>query len=113
MTRYRIQAMKVSCLSLYVCTFPLNILLYGIGFNFKSLIFRQLIAVSDIYIYLFALISFRSKSKEPVNERRAGLSTYFAKSRIDWRGNAADIQFPELLSDKMDESTCCQKSHIK
>ena len=42
-------------------------------------------------------------------ERRAGLSTYFAKSRNDWRGSAADIQFPELLSDKMDESTRCQK----
>ena len=36
---------------------------------------RQPIAVSDISIYI-CLIDIRSKSKEQLNERRAGLSTY-------------------------------------
>ena len=41
---------------------------------------RQPIAFSDIY--LFDQISFRSKSKEQLNERRAGLSSLKAKIQI-------------------------------
>ena len=45
------------------------------GYVSRILLIRQPIAVSDISVYI-CLIDIRSKSKEQLNERRAGLSNH-------------------------------------
>ena len=56
---------------------------------------RQPIAVSDISIYI-CLIDIRSKSKEQLNERRAGLSNghvFVEKRSWTWAVNKKDQRF--------------------
>ena len=74
--QYNVQANEKSS-SCSVFTWPKIFHQFRLKVHVKA---RQPIAVSDISIYI-CLINIRSKSKEQLNERRAGLSR-----KMDWTG---------------------------